>query len=184
MAGLQLVATADTRRASCRRITGEGGAHVLYGFMEKMLNGAFSPPSSLRYGSQLYFWPTTLCICRAALSSVCGVFSEQPFISSRWEIAGAQLYTTPLTCSAVTSLTGARRSMMSLPTNNNHPASLLSSLSLGCLATSQLSPSKSFSPSSPCRFVNHLPFFCPSNGSSHHTRPNNLTRSTRFSTVY
>ena len=30
--------------------------------------------------------------------------------------------------------------MMSLPTNNNHPASQLSSLSLGCLATPRLSP--------------------------------------------
>lgn len=46
--------------------------------------------------------------------------------------------------------------MMSPPTNNNHPASPLTSTSPGFLATPQLSPLRA-PPPSLCCFVNHLP---------------------------
>lgn len=81
---------------------------------------------------------------------------KNPSALPQWQIAKASLSTTPFTCSAVMSLMGVKRTMMSLPTNNNHPASLLSSLSPGCLATPQLSPLRASPSCGPCSFVNHL----------------------------
>ena len=66
-----------------------------------------------------------------------------------------------------------QRGMMSLPTNNNHPASLLSSLSPGCLATPQLSPLRALPPR-PLAFCKPFAFSCHCNGSNHNARSSTL----------
>lgn len=65
--------------------------------------------------------------------------------------------------------------MMSPPTNNNHPASPLTSTSPGFLATPQLSPSRAHPPQ-PLLFCKPFAFPCQCNGSNHQSRISTLKR--------
>lgn len=142
--------------------------HTVYFSPSWKTNKTFFPRLNPSKEFLFYFWHAAFLVVSVSFPKVRSTYP-------RFNSMEARLHTTAFTWSAVMSLTGVKRGMMSPLTNNNHPALPLSSLSSGCQATPQLSPLRAF-PSRPLPFCKPFAFPCSCNGSSRHNRPSILKR--------